>query len=216
MNTFRLTYLVFGATGGTGKHFLAKTLSDGNNVRALVRNPDKIPQQPNLEIIQGSFTDVNLDCNALVNGVDAVVLMIGDRETQKTRMICLELIKKLVPAMRQHKVNKILFQAGGLSKPYGGELSWLLWILRYTIARAFDGQHKDNEAVMEYLATEAMDLDWIVHRAGIGSDGASKGTLKRSATSFSIANHQDCAEYNYRILSDAEAVHTSDFSTYNT
>lgn len=214
MNTMSENYLVFGATGGTGKHFIAKVLSDGHKVRALVRNPDKITKHANLEIIQGSATD-NLDCDSLVKGVDAVVLMVGDRETQQSKMICLPLVKKLVPAMRTHGVKKMLYQAGGLSKPYGGELSWLLWTLRYTIARGFDGQHRDNEAVMEYLETEAKDIDWIVHRAGIGGDGPSKGVLKRSPTKFSVASHQDCANYNYRVMSEAEAVHTSHFSSYN-
>lgn len=68
---------------------------------------------------------------------------------------------------------------------------------------------------MEYLATEASDLDWIVHRAGIFSDGPSKGVLQRSATKFSVATFCDCADYNYRLIDDATAVHTADFSAYN-
>jgi hypothetical protein len=67
---------------------------------------------------------------------------------------------------------------------------------------------------MEYLATEAMDIDWIVHRAGIGSDGPTKGVLERSNTKFSIATHVDCARYSYEVIKDPGAVHTSDFSHY--
>ena len=111
------TFLVLGATGGTGKHFVAQALADGNRVRALVRSPGT-------------------------------------------------------------------------------------------------AQHQDNEALIACLATEANDIEWIVHRAGIGSDGPSKGVLKRSTTKLSIATHLDCATYNYRTIRDASAVHTADLSHY--
>ncbi len=68
--------------------------------------------------------------------------------------------------------------------------------------------------MMEYLAKEAGDMEWIVHRAGISSDGPSKGELKRSATKFSVATHRDCATYNYRTVMAPSAVHTSDLSCY--
>ena len=108
-----------------------------------------------------------------------------------------------------------LYQAGGLSRPYQGQLTLPLWLIRNTIARGFIGQHEDNEAVMEYLCTEADDIEWIVHRAGIYGDGPSKGTLERSNKSFSIGNHRDCADYSYRIIVDTSAIHTSDFSRYS-
>lgn len=90
----------------------------------------------------------------------------------------------------------------------------MLWAIRKTLARGYNGQHEDNEAVMEYLATAAQDIEWIVHRAGIGSAGPSKGLLERSAVKFSVATHVDCAAYNLRTVADAGAVHTADFSHY--
>jgi hypothetical protein len=50
-----------------------------------------------------------------------------------------------------------------------------------------------------------MDIEWTVHRAGIGSDGPSKGVLERSASRISVATFGDCASYNYRLLSDPTA-----------
>ena len=140
--------------------------------------------------------------------------MLGDKEAQKYEKINLAFIKKLVPAMRENGVKRLLYQAGGLSKPPDQNLSWLLWIIRNTIARSFIGQHEDNEAVMEYLSKEAKDIEWIVHRAGIYSDGPSKGTLSRSNSKFSVATFRDCAEYSYRTILDDSAVHTCEFSVY--
>ncbi|TKA70505.1 hypothetical protein B0A55_07276 [Friedmanniomyces simplex] len=193
------TFLVLGATGGTGKHFVSQVLADGHRVRALVRTPEKLARlvgdNKHLEVWRGSITDDTLDTDGLVTGVDYVVSMLGD-----------------VAAQRSAKINTAF--AGGLSRPYQGQLSPLLWAIRYTLARGYAGQHEDNEAVMEYLATEADDIEWIVHRAGIGSDGESKGILQRSKTRFSVATFADCAAYNYRTVVDDSAVRTCELSCY--
>ena len=141
--------------------------------------------------------------------------MLGDKAVQRHASINTAFMKRLIPAMRRQGVRRILYQAGGLSRPYGGHLSPVLWLIRNTIARSFDGQHRDNEAVMAFLATEANDLEWIVHRAGIYSDGPSKGRLHRSSRKFSVATFRDCADYNYRTVIDYAAVHTVDFSSYD-
>lgn len=209
------TFLVFGATGGTGKHFLPLALKEGHSVRVLVRIPAKLAvQDAKLQVQQGSITDTTVNLEKLVEGVDCVVSMLGDREAQQTEKINTVFVKKLIPAMRRHGVKRFLYQAGGLSTPYKGHLSPFLWTIRHTIARGFKGQHQDNEAVMAYLAEEAQDIEWMVHRAGIGGDGPSKGTLQRSATKFSVGTHRDCAAYNLRTLTEAAAIHTSDFSHY--
>lgn len=209
-------FLVLGATGGTGKHFVAQALANGHEVRALVRTPSRlsIEESKSFTVTEGSITDDDLDIDGLVAGVDYVVSMLGDVAAQRHAKINTAFVKKLVPSMRRHGVRRFLYQAGGLSRPYQGQLSPLLWVIRYTIARGYGGQHEDNEAVIEYLATEGNDLEWIVHRAGIGSDGPSKGTLQSSNSNFSVATFRDCADYSYRTVMDESAVRTCDFSCY--
>jgi NAD(P)-dependent dehydrogenase (short-subunit alcohol dehydrogenase family) len=208
------TFLVLGATGGTGKHFVAQALADGHKVRALVRSPSKLsPVFENVDVRLGSITN-EIDTDELVAGVDFVISMLGDVKLQKDSRINLAFIKQLVPSMRRHGVKRFLYQAGALSRPFGERLSPAFWIIRNTLARGFIGQHEDNEAVIEYLSTECDDIEWIVHRAGIGSDGLSKGILERSKTRFSVATHMDCAAYNYRTILEAAAVHTCDLSYY--
>jgi len=208
------TFLVFGATGQTGKHFTSLALKDGHRVRVLVRDPAKLDSTgPDVEIHQGSITDVP-DLEGLVDGVDVVVSLLGDARMQKTHKINTAFARNLIPAMRRHGVTRFLYQAGGLSAAPGRKLSPVPWAIRNTVARGMIGQHEDNEAVMQYLADEAMDIEWMVHRAGIGSDGPSKGVLERSTKKVSIATFGDCASYNYRLLSDPAAIHTCDLSAY--
>lgn len=213
MDTQR-TFLVFGATGQTGQHFTSLALQGGHRVRVLARTPSKLnSDSPNLEIHQGTITDP-LDLDRLVDGVDAVVSMLGDAQLQRTSKINAAFIEKLVPAMRRNGVARFLYQAGGLSAPPGRRLTPALWAIRNTVARSYNGQHEDNEAVMRYLTDDAMDIEWMVHRAGIGSNGPSKGVLDRSNRKVSIATFADCASYSYRLLSDQTAIHTCDPSTY--
>jgi putative NADH-flavin reductase len=208
------TFLVLGATGGTGKHFVAQVLAEGHRVRALVRSPEKLTERrDNLDVRRGSITDP-LDTDDLVADVDFVVSMLGDKVLQRSTAVNTEFFRRLIPSMRRRNIKRLLYQAGGFSRPSGGHLSPVFWVLRNTVARSFDGQHRDNEAVMDYLAMEANDIEWIVHRAGIGSDGPSRGDLSRSSSKFSIAPHVDCASYNYRTVMDAAAVHSSDLSYY--
>jgi hypothetical protein len=164
-------------------------------------------------VVHGSITDP-IDTDALVAGVAYVVVMLGDKALQRQAKINSAFMRRLIPAMRRQGVRRILYQAGGLSRPHGGRLSPSLWLIRNTIARSFIGQHLDNEAVMAFLATEANDLEWIVHRAGIYSDGPSKGSLQRSKRKLSVATFRDCADYNYRTVTDSTAVHTADLSHY--
>ena len=212
----QLTFLVFGATGQTGQHFVALALKEGHKVRAFVRSPEKLSiQSDHLELHQGSITDV-AHIDELVTGVDFVVSMLGNAKLQQESKINTAFVQQLVPAMRRNGVKRFLYQAGGFTRPYKGQLPLIPWMLRNTVARfgGLIGQHEDNEAVIEYLVEHAQDVEWIVHRAGIKSDGPSKGILKRSRTKIGLATFRDCAAYNYRTLMDSSAIHTYDLSYY--
>lgn len=140
--------------------------------------------------------------------------MLGDAAAQRERQVNTDFVRRLVPALRRHGVARFLYQAGGLSAAPGGPLPPAFRLLRATVARGHQGQHRDNEAVMRYLQEEAGDIEWMVHGAGIGSGGPSKGVLHRSSTAFSIATFEDCAAYDLRTVMDAGAVHTCDPSSY--
>ena len=211
-------FLVFGATGRTGRHFVDLALKDGHQVRALVRNPEKITvQKPNLTLFQGSIADyAKLD--ELLAGVDFVAMMVGDAHLQSQAKVNAEFMRRLVPALRRQGVKRLLYQAGGFTNPYQGRIPLLARILKNTLARrnGLLGQHRDNQAVIEYLVETAPDIEWMVHRAAIISDGPSRGTLARSKKRSGLATFGDCAAYNFSLLRDETAIHTYDLSHYAT
>jgi nucleoside-diphosphate-sugar epimerase len=132
--TSNATYLVLGATGQTGAHFVRHCLAQGNRVRVLARDPGKIDiEDANLEIVQGSVSNVeNLD--HLLAGVTAVVAMLGDAAAQKSQNINADFVERLVPAMRRTGVKRFLYQAGAFSTPPDRPLSPVLWLIKHTIA----------------------------------------------------------------------------------
>lgn len=220
MKTRPSTFLVLGATGRTGKHFVTLALEQGHIVKAIVRDPAKMKQQhTHMDVIRGSITSVDdSDIDEWLHNVDGVICMLGDAQQQQREPVNTIFIKKLIPAMRRQGIKTLLYQAGGFTRPYKERLPWMTWILKQVLVRSggLIGQHKDNESVIEYLVEEAQDIDWIVHRACISSDGATKGTLKRDHTKFNIATFADCAAYSYRLLYDESAIHSCDLSYYDT
>ncbi|MBO2012951.1 NAD(P)-dependent oxidoreductase [Hymenobacter negativus] len=210
------TYLIFGGTGRTGKHFIELALREGHRVRALVRNPEKLEiKDTNLEVVVGTILDYE-PLDTLLTGVDFVVSMLGDARRQQQENVNTAFVKRLIPAMRRQGVKRFLYQAGGFTRPYKQALPLMSWLLKHTLVRfsGLLGQHRDNEAVLAYLVEEAMDIEWMVHRASLYGDKPSQGALKRSETKFNIACFVDCAHYSYNLLSDASAIHSYDLSYY--
>ncbi|CAE7753071.1 DESI1 [Symbiodinium pilosum] len=95
--------LVLGATGGIGLHLVKQLLAKGTPVRAVLRSPDKLPdetkQDANISLVQipgvTDLTDEDLDTH--VRGCAAVVSCLGhvgvydeprDLVLQTTRRVC--------------------------------------------------------------------------------------------------------------------------------
>ncbi len=109
-------------------------------MRALARTPAKLAvQHERLEVVAGSVTDDHLDLDRLLDGVDGVVAMLGDRVAQQDRLVNTEFVQRLVPAMRRSGTRRFLYQAGGLSAMPGRRLALPLRIVRRTIAKSYDG-----------------------------------------------------------------------------
>ena len=106
------TFLVFGVTGHTGQHFVSLALGDGQRVKAFARNPAKLAiRNPHLVVHQGSVTDFS-NFDALLEGVDFVVSMLGDAKLQRHKKINAGFVKQLIPAMRRQGVEAISLSSG--------------------------------------------------------------------------------------------------------
>lgn len=75
--------IIFGASGGVGKHFTKLALDNGHSVTAYIRTPSKLDiNHDNLTIIQGDAFDKQA-VEAAINGKDAVVSCLGSTTGMK-------------------------------------------------------------------------------------------------------------------------------------
>lgn len=111
------TFLIFGATGGTGHPFIDLALAEGYKIRAIVRTPSKLAYipNPNLQVIQGSINDSPfIHFDESVKGADYVVSMLGNAGAQTRSKINTAFVRdQLVPTMRRNGVKRFLYQSGG-------------------------------------------------------------------------------------------------------
>lgn len=73
-----MNILVFGATGGTGRAFVARALDEGHDVTAFVRAAGQMEDAPRLTLLEGDATSAE-DVARAVPGHDAIVISLGDR-----------------------------------------------------------------------------------------------------------------------------------------
>jgi putative NADH-flavin reductase len=113
--------LIFGATGGTGRHLVQQALTQGHTVTAFVRDPARLDlAHPNLTAVQGDVLDPAAVERA-VPGHDAVLSAIG-APASKTGTLRSVGTRNIVRAMERTGVRRLISQA---SLGYGDSRSVL-------------------------------------------------------------------------------------------
>jgi uncharacterized protein YbjT (DUF2867 family) len=214
-------YVVFGVTGNTGRQMLPLLLEAGHSVRAFVRTPSKLSiQHANLEIVQGDISDKQAVRNS-IKGMDAVISLVGGPLGEKTYKggLLLPYIKAVHGAMRANGINKLLLQTGGASKIKGEKFNFLRDIVVKKIdgpLRGDHGVHIDNDAAINYLESNANDIDWIITRPPLLVDESSMGKvigLDKLPWPPKIT-FKDMAAYNVHLLDDKKAIKTAKYMGY--
>jgi len=164
---------VFGPTGGTGQQLVSRSLTAGYDVTAFTRNPSAIAPRPGLTILAGETSDADAVGRA-VAGRDAVLCALGGRPWRRRERVCSSAIRTIAPSMAKHGVLRIVaistFGAGNTRPQVGWLARRLLFglVLRSEVA--------DKEAMESELS--ATDLEWIVVRVGLLTDGPGRGTWR--------------------------------------
>ncbi len=170
--------LVVGASGATGRLVLTRLLESGHAVRAIVRNPDSLPEKwranEKLEVIGA----VLLDCSDeelanFVNGCDGIISCLGHNLTWRgvfgqPRRLVTDAIRRLHGVVGEKSVRFVLMNTAGnhvadRDKPVSLAERVVLCLLRHLIP-----PHADNEEAAEFLRSEigASDtcVEWCVVR----------------------------------------------------
>ncbi len=160
--------IVFGATGNTGLEILKQAPALGHAVTAFARST-KLPGVT----ITGSVLDETAVTDA-IRGHDAVLSCLGTRPWRHEN-ICSDGVRAIAKAMQTTGVKRLI----ALSTQGAGdsEVATLMKPLASVVlGRAF----RDKEVMEREL--ESTQLDWIVVRPGLLTNGAGRGTWRVSTT----------------------------------
>lgn len=180
----KMTALVVGATGATGRLLVKQLLDRGVNVKIIVRSADKLPAEirnnSNLSVIQASLLDLDDDAVAQhVRGCDAVASCLGHNMSLKgiygqPRRLVTEATRRLCTAIKANNpdqpVRFVLMNTAGnsnrdLSEPVSFAQRSVIGLLRLLLP-----PHADNEQAADYLRVEVGQNDPIIQWAVVRPD----------------------------------------------
>jgi len=179
-----MTILVVGATGATGQLLVAQLLSDGQDVRVIVRKksslPDNILHHENISIIEASVLDLSdAEMVNYVNGCSAIASCLGHNLTFKgmfgqPHKLVTDTARRLCGAVKannpQQAVKYVLMNTTGnrnrdLAEPISFAQKCVILLLRLLLP-----PHVDNEKAADYLRKEVGQNDSVIEWAAVRPD----------------------------------------------
>lgn len=165
--------LILGATGNIGRLTVARALTQGHQVVALVRDPARVEMSPRLTTINGDLGDARQMLEAM-NGADAVIAAVGPRANTIDDELALDAgMRNVVGTMTALGVRRLVALSGaGVDVP-GDQKPWPDRIASRVVRRL--AKHVVGAKQREYEVFSAADLDWTALRPPLVKDGPPVG-----------------------------------------
>lgn len=157
-------FLVLGATGRTGVHFVKKALDQGHEVTALVRSVDAAVD-PRAQITSGDVTDAAVIATA-AQGHDAVISTLGVKSIRETPTLITDTARAVIAAAKTSGVDRfVIVSAFGV----GDSLAKASLLARLIFRTALRKKYQDKAASEALL--KASGLKWTLGYPGALNDG---------------------------------------------
>ena len=151
--------VIFGATGGTGRHLVRQALDRGYHVTAFVRDPVKLDiEDDKLQLALGDFLEADTVDRAVMHGAEAVICAAGvyQREYKTTLS---DGTRNIIDAMKGHGIRRLLVVSSIGAGDSKGQGAW--WVrLYYRLMLKYVIWDKDRQ---EKLIRDS-GLDWTIVR----------------------------------------------------
>lgn len=160
--------VLFGATGRTGREFLAQAGEAGHEITAIVRDPSALTARPHLSIVPADVMDPTA-IGPHIAGQDAVVTAIGPRATRGPVTVQTESTASIIAAMHDNGTSRLVAVSNsGMITTGDGPLS--RWLAKPILRRVL-GKTWADMGRMEDLV-RASTLDWTILRPPMLTNGA--------------------------------------------
>ncbi|MEC3992843.1 NAD(P)-binding oxidoreductase [Actinacidiphila sp. DG2A-62] len=152
-----MKFLVLGATGRTGVHFVKKALDQGHHVTALVRRADA-KVDPRAQVVSGATTDAAVIA-AAAEGHDAVISTLGNSSEAPT--LITDTVRAVIASAKISGVDRFLIvSAFGV----GDSLPKTSFLVHAIVSSMLQKKYEDKVAAEALL--KASDLKWTVEYPG--------------------------------------------------
>jgi putative NADH-flavin reductase len=164
--------VVFGSTGGTGRHLVEQGLAQGHEVTAFARNPSSIMMRDeHLTVLQGDVLDPAKVDAALV-GQDAVLAALGVG-LRGGRRVLSEGTKNILATMKSRGVRRLVCETSyGVAESYK-EASRMARFVYATLLKSV----YDDKLIQEGYIRRS-EINWIVVRPSTLTNGAKRGEYR--------------------------------------
>ncbi len=167
--------VIFGATGGTGKHLVRKALEAGHEVTAYVRTPSKVESKhENLTIVQGEIADQAAVSRAIA-GVDAVVSALGAVRGGSPHVM-LPAAESVVAGMKEYGVRRVIWATGAGVSAEQDKPAFMNKFIGFLLKLTAKEVLEDSMAGVEAL--KASGLDWTIVRGPMLTDQPGSGKFR--------------------------------------
>ncbi|MBO0931996.1 NAD(P)-dependent oxidoreductase [Fibrella aquatilis] len=174
------TIAVFGATGRTGIPLVKQALDQGYTVKALVRNPSKMPiTHKNLQLIVGDALDVS-NVQQTVHDTDGVVSCLGQNKTSDPDLQT-KVTRLIVEAMKQVGIRRLVSLTGGVVGDPANDKPGFIDNLIVFIMKQMAGKGAKNELMDGISHAEVVrnsGLEWTIVRAPLLTEAPAKGSYQ--------------------------------------
>lgn len=165
--------IVFGATGSVGRLAVAKMVSEGHEVTAFARHPERLDIQSSaLTRVAGDAMDARAVAGA-IRDHEAVVVTLGAGKSRKGTIRSQGTLN-VIRGMQTHGVKRLICQS-----TLGAHESWdnlnFFW-RRIMFGALLRPVFKDHE--LQENLVRASGLDWTIVRPSAFTDGPATGTFK--------------------------------------
>lgn len=215
--------LVVGASGATGRLLVEDLLSRGQQVRAVVRSAETLPEtlrrHPMLSIVQAHLLELSDEAmTQLVGDCSAIASCLGHNLTLRgiygaPRRLVADATRRLCDAVRdsrrEHPVRFVLMNTAGnrnrnLDEPASFGHRCVIGLVRLLLP-----PHVDNEKAADYLRVDVgrhdRTVEWVVVRPDtlVNQDGVTEFEVHPSPTRSAIFNAGRTSRINVaRLMAD--------------
>lgn len=211
-----MNIFLFGASGATGKEVLNKLLSKNFQVKALVRNPEKLnfSSSSNLTIIKGDVLHPDTFRHELKN-CDAVISTLGTGSSRKPTTIYSAGGKNIITAMKMNGIKKLIVltaAAFDLSDPNNHS-----FLVKFIVRPLFKNIYADM-ILLEKELENNLDIDWVCIRptrlVSKSSNQQYRININHSPEGGSKISRTDLADFIVKEITDSQYIHRKPVIAY--